>query len=113
MAQPQTLAPMSFEGFEERYEPQYNVFAQKELSEQEDNGRTTIDDMRPFGGMMYETFGEELEYVKAQPNKRIWTIRDDEGLCITPGFGIVNRLGYIITTKDWEHEHELVDLEEE
>ena len=41
MKQTPTLAPMSLEEFEAKYEPQCNVFAQKELSEQEDNGQTT------------------------------------------------------------------------
>jgi hypothetical protein len=80
----------------------------KELQAKEDTGSTLPDDMCSFGGCMYETFGEELEYVKAQPNKRIWTIVDTDGddLIVIAGFHFVNRLGYLITDEEWSDENE-------
>jgi hypothetical protein len=72
------------------------------------NAKCSPDDMCSFGGCMYETFGEELEYVKNKPNKNIWTIVDTDGddLLILAGFHFVNRLGYLITNEEWEDEHE-------
>jgi hypothetical protein len=66
------------------------------------------EDMCPFGGCMYETYGDELQYVREQPNKRTWTIVDTDGnhLLIIAGFHIVNRLGYLITNEEWEDEYE-------
>lgn len=67
-----------------------------------------------FGqGSMFETFGEELEYVrefqKENPNK-VWTIVDSEGeLYLIAGLHFVNRMGYILSNEDWAEE----DLQEE
>ena len=50
-------------------------------------------------GIMFETYGEEVEFVKsANPNK-IWMYGsgDDGGTYIWSGWGFVNRLGYFIT----------------
>ncbi len=48
-------------------------------------------------GTLYETFGEELEYVKQQPAAYIWTwIHGDDGEFIVSGFHFVNRIGYFI-----------------
>lgn len=52
----------------------------------------------PFGGLMFETLGEELSYVRSQESKKIWTMVDaDEGLYILNGYHLVNRLGYFIS----------------
>ena len=99
--------------FYAKYNPEYNQVLLKELQAQEDTGSTLPDDMCSFGGCMYETFGEELEYIKAQPNKRIWTIvdGDDDDLLIIAGYHFVNRLGYLVTNEEWSDEYEtyLVD----
>ena len=61
------------------------------------NASLGIDDV----GYMYETYGEELEYVRsvyAEAPGRVWTyMSGDEGYTITPGLWHVNRLGYLIT----------------
>lgn len=98
--------------FYAKYNTEYNQVLIKELQAEEDTGSTLPEDMCSFGGCMYETFGEELDYVKAQPNKRIWTIIDEEDeLFFIAGYHFVNRLGYLITDEEWSDEHEtyLVD----
>lgn len=56
----------------------------------------------PFGnsrGCLFETFGDELEFVKRQDPNKVWTlVDDDEGSCIISGFHVVNRSGYLIST---------------
>jgi len=49
---------------------------------------------------MFETYGEELEFVKSQEPNRIWTYcdGDDRGTYIFEGMRIVNRIGYFVTT---------------
>jgi len=51
-------------------------------------------------GYMFETYGEELEFVKSQEPNRIWTYcdGDDRGTYIFEGMRIVNRIGYFVTT---------------
>lgn len=50
-------------------------------------------------GCLFETFGDELEFVKSQDPSKVWTLVDcDEGSCIISGFHFVNRVGYLIST---------------
>lgn len=51
-------------------------------------------------GYMFETYGSELDFVKAQEPNRIWTYcdGDDNGTYIFQGMRIVNRIGYFVTT---------------
>ena len=54
----------------------------------------------------YETYGEEVEYVKLQDNKHIWTEVDgDSGTYIVAGWHFVNRINYYITNKPWDDEY--------
>jgi hypothetical protein len=94
--------------FYAKYNPEYNQVLLKELQAKEDTGSILPEDMCSFGGCMYETYGEEIAYVKAQPNKRIWTIVDTDGddLLILAGYHFVNRLGYLITNEEWSDENE-------
>ena len=63
-----------------------------------------IDDNASFSdgdnGYMFETYGEELDFVKSQEPNRIWTYcdGDDRGTYIFEGMRIVNRIGYFVTT---------------
>lgn len=53
----------------------------------------------------YETYGEEVEYVKLQDNHHIWTEVDgDSGTYIVAGYHFVNRISYYITNKPWTDE---------
>ena len=51
-------------------------------------------------GYMFETYGPELNFVKAQDPNRIWTYcdGDNSGTYIFQGMRIVNRIGYFVTT---------------
>jgi hypothetical protein len=59
------------------------------------------DDNASFEGLMFETYGDEVEYVKSKPENRIWMYGqgDDGGLYIWSGWGFVNRIGYFISEK--------------
>jgi hypothetical protein len=58
-----------------------------------------IDTNSSFDGEMFETYGEELEFVKAADEDRIWMYGDgdDGGSYIWNGWHFVNRIGYFIT----------------
>ena len=58
-----------------------------------------IDTNASFNGEMFETYGDEVAFVKEQPEDRIWMYGDgdDGGSYIWSGWGFVNRLGYFIT----------------
>ena len=64
-----------------------------------------IDKEAGYEGCMFETYGEENEFVLNNLNKNtVWTLitGDDEDSWVIPGYHIVNRMGYFITTKPWE-----------
>ncbi len=49
---------------------------------------------------MFESYGDEFEFVKAQDSNRIWTYSDGDngGTYISDGYHVVNRIGYFITS---------------
>ena len=51
-------------------------------------------------GCLFETYGDELEFVKRQDTRKVWTLVDgDDGeLYIVSGFHLVNRIGYLLST---------------
>jgi len=63
-------------------------------------------------GTMFETYGDELEFVLAQNPNTVWTYADGDngGTYIWNGYRLVNRIGYFITavpfddTKDYQIE---------
>jgi hypothetical protein len=59
------------------------------------------DEYSSFDGLMFETYGDEVEYVKSISPDRIWMYGDgdDGGTYIWSGWGFVNRLGYFISEK--------------
>ena len=65
-----------------------------------------IDNNASFNGCMYETYGDEIEYVfdLAKKSNRVWTIieGDDDTLFFSSGFHYVNRLGFIVTEKQYD-----------
>ena len=67
-----------------------------------------IDDNAGWNGSMFETFGEELEYVKmkAQSGNNVWTLveGEDDTWYISNGMRLVNRMGYFITREEWQGE---------
>ena len=84
------------------YNPQINHILRKETDEEVEDT-----DLCSFGGTMYETYGPEEEYIRQmaqdeKTKKRVWTVVDADGeLYIIAGFHFVNRMGYIITEKEW------------
>lgn len=58
-----------------------------------------LDGSASFDGIMFETYGEEVAFVKAQDPNKIWMFGDgdDGGLYIWSGWGFVNRIGYFVT----------------
>ena len=58
-----------------------------------------IDDNASFDGAMFETYGDEVEFVKSQSPDKIWMYGDgDDGAgYLWSGWGFVNRIGYFIT----------------
>ena len=51
------------------------------------------------GGLMFETYGDEVEFVKSQSPDKIWMYGDgDDGAgYLWSGWGFVNRIGYFVT----------------
>lgn len=55
------------------------------------------------GGFFFETYGEDLEFVKKYDNSHIWTNIETEGYdTIDNGYWWCNRMGYYITEVAWE-----------
>ena len=83
----------SFDDWEEKYTARNNPFAQE--GEQ------------GLGEIMFDTDGDQYQTVRGYDTGKIWTVRSTEyGLMLTAGFGVVDRLGYIlseesITEEDW------------
>lgn len=52
-----------------------------------------------FGGILFETIGEELEFIKKQNPKKIWTYIDGDNndIILVSGYQYINRIGYAIT----------------
>ena len=63
-----------------------------------------IDDNASFKdgeqGYMFETYDNELAFVKSQDPNRVWTYCDNDfgGTSIFQGMRIVNRIGYFVTS---------------
>jgi hypothetical protein len=58
-----------------------------------------IDTNASFDGMMFETYGDEVAFVKKADPAHIWTYGDgdDGGSYVWSGWSFVNRIGYFIT----------------
>lgn len=55
--------------------------------------------------MMYETFGQEVEYIQSLDPKYVWTwLTGDMCDVLVAGYAYVNRLGYYVTEVPWEDE---------
>lgn len=70
-----------------------------------------IDDNASLDGLMFETYGDELDFVKSQPDNLIWTYCDDgETAFLSSGYHLVNRLGYLIASKPFKGDFETIHL---
>jgi len=65
----------------------------------------------PFNSCMFETFGEEFDYVCNYDVKKVWTIIDEGGVTfIISGLHYANRLGYLISTESAKYPDESCNL---
>ena len=66
-----------------------------------------------MGGKMFETYGEEVEFVKTHKPQYIWTWVDDGegGSGLAAGWHVVNRLGFFVTEEPWTNEYEWVQVD--
>jgi hypothetical protein len=78
---------MTFEEWEATYKPIYNM----------------IDLNASFEGIMFETYGKELEQVKNFSPNKIWTlVSDGDSILLVSGYAFCNRIGYFLTHKPWD-----------
>ena len=51
-------------------------------------------------GCLFETYGEELAFVRSQDTCTIWTFvdGDDGNQYVMSGYHLVNRIGYLVST---------------
>jgi hypothetical protein len=85
-------------------------------SEWADKFKPTKNKFSKHDELMYETYGEELEYVKSIHPNFIWTLVSGDGCdLIVAGYSYVNRLGYYITENPWGDDGDscLLSVEEE
>ena len=60
---------------------------------------------------MFETYGEEVEFVQAQDPRYVWTnVQGDMSDLLVAGYHYVNRLGYYVTEVAWEDDMDTVLL---
>jgi hypothetical protein len=73
-----------------------------------------LDKNASWNGEMFETYGEELEFVNCQPYENVWTwlSGDDGGTYLASGHYFVNRLGYIISSVPWTEEAMSITIDE-
>jgi hypothetical protein len=66
-----------------------------------------------WNGEMFETYGEELEFVNSQPDENIWTwVEVEGGTYLVSGYHFVNRMGYIICSVPWTEEAMEITIDE-
>ena len=85
---PNNFIELTMEEWEATYKPIHNHLDDN-ASFQDESGQ----------GIMFETYGDEVAFVKSQSPANIWMYGsgDDGGTYIWNGWGFVNRLGYFIT----------------
>jgi hypothetical protein len=67
--------------------------------------RNHIDTNASYGGMMFETYGDERQFVHAQQPEKVWTVSEDytgDLTWIIPGFYWINSVGHIVTEYPWK-----------
>jgi hypothetical protein len=72
--------------------------------------KNSIDTNASFDGHMFETYGDEEEFVRRYPDPAcIWTYGDgdDGGTYIWNGWSYVNRIGYFITVVPCSKDEEI------
>lgn len=95
---------MTWDEWEEKYKPKLNHFHN--------------DEDREVNGWMYETYGEEDEFIREYAQKHpnnVWTMMDcdDYDVCIGNGWHHVNRMGYFITELPFEDDDDIFVADED
>lgn len=108
------METITLDKFFSEYKPQINHIVRAKT-----NSDIADEDIAPWSGCMYETYGEELDYINSffkdrnlfLHQRQIWTIveNDDNDLVIRAGYWLVNRMGYIVTEVAWKEENILVE----
>lgn len=86
--------------FYEKYKPVFN-----HIGTEYHEGETFDPEKHDEYGypMYFETYGEEIEYVRQQDPAYIWTLcEEDEVSYITQGFRLVNRMNYLIASVPYQ-----------
>jgi len=89
---------------------------QKELTyEQWDEIYMPINNhIRTDSGQMFETYGDEWEFIKEQDPRYVWTWVDgDLSTLLVAGIGFVNRIGYYVCQTPWEDDNACVLVSED
>jgi len=103
------METITLDKFFSEYKPQINHIVRAKT-----NSDIADEDIAPWSGCMYETYGEEYDYVLKQiyanRNNHIWTIMEnDDELVLVAGHSFINRMGYVITEKGWESKFVIVE----
>ena len=88
---------LGWSAWADKYKPKYNHFSKHNES-------------------MFETYGEEVEYIQSLDPRYVWTnVQGDECDLIVAGYAYVNRLAYYVTEVPWENEEDyvLISVEKE
>jgi hypothetical protein len=109
------IIQLTEEQFDDMFNPQINHIERALVDKSIDD-----EDICSFGGMMYETFGADLEYVlQMAKEKRVVTIIEGENdfigddgephatLYYYSGYHLVNRLGFLILDKPYDEDFEV------
>ena len=75
-----------------------------------------LDNGNSWNGTLFETYGEEIEFINSTPENLVWTLVDVDGKnIIVNGQSWVNRLGYFVCEVPWNDDefHEIVIDEDE
>ena len=70
-----------------------------------------LDSNASWNGTMFETYGEEVDFVNSTPDNFVWTLLDVDGdLIVSSGQSWVNRLGYFVCEVPWNDNefHEII-----
>lgn len=82
------ITELSFDEWETTFKPITN-YLDENASFQDENGL----------GIMFETYGDELMYVKLRDPLTVWTYMDtDNGTVIVDGYHVASRIGYFVTS---------------
>lgn len=86
---------MTWEAWEEKYKPVNNHFTAKKYPDNPEQS--------------FETYGEELDYIRSLDPRYVWTeIQGDSSMLLVAGVAFVNRLSYYVCEEAWLTGDEMV-----